>query len=287
MTPFIKTFFDKATCNATHLVADAAAGVCAVVDPVLGYDPASGRTNRRAADEIVDCIEKAGWSLEWILETHVHADHLTGAPCLKDRLGGRTAIGARVAEVQAYFGTVFNVETGFATDGSQFDRLFVDGETFSIGAVDGRVLYTPGHTPACAVYVIGDAVFTGDTLFMPDSGTARCDFPGGSARTLYRSIRTILSLPPETRVFVCHDYGADGKRPHAWETTVAEQRAANIHVKDGIGEDQFVAMREARDRTLSMPTLILPSIQVNMRAGHLPPPEENGTCYLKIPVDVL
>jgi glyoxylase-like metal-dependent hydrolase (beta-lactamase superfamily II) len=287
MTPFVKTFFDKATSNATHVVADREKGACAVIDPALGYDPASGRTNTCAADEAIDYIEEMSWSLQWILETHIHADHLTAAPYIRGKLGGRVGIGARVAEVQTYFKSVFNAEPGFATDGSQFDRLFADEETFSIGGLDCRVMHTPGHTPACAVYVIGDAVFTGDTLFMPDSGTARCDFPGGDARTFYRSIRRILALPPETRMFVCHDYGAGGKREHRWETTVAEQRSSNIHVRDGITEDEFVEMREARDRTLSMPALILPSIQVNMRAGALPPAEDNGTRYLKIPVDIL
>ena len=268
-------------------MSDPASRRCAIVDSVLDFDPASGRTRTTAADRVIEHVRSHGLDVEWVLETHVHADHVTAAPYVKEKLGGRTAIGAHVAEVQAYFGRVFNAGPDFAADGSQFDHLIRDGETFRIGGIDARAIHTPGHTPACMVYLIGDALFTGDTLFMPDSGTARCDFPGGSARQLYRSIQKVLALPPETRVFVNHDYGADGKRPFAWETTIAAQRAGNIHVRNGISEDEYVAMREKRDATLSMPRLILPSIQVNMRAGQMPPAEDNGVRYLKIPLDLL
>lgn len=287
MIPVVETFFDPETSNATHLVRDPESASCAVIDTVLDFDPRSGRTGTTAADRVIDRVREEGLSVEWVLETHVHADHLTAAPYIKAQLGGRIGIGARVVDVQRYFGDVFNAGSGFARDGSQFDHLFEDGETYRIGGLEGRVMYTPGHTPACTVHLIGDAAFTGDTLFMPDSGTARCDFPGGDARMLYRSIRRILELPPETRVFVNHDYGADGKREPAWQTTIAEERAENIHVRDGIGEDAFVEMREARDATLAMPRLILPSIQVNMRAGGLPEPESNGVSYLKLPIDAL
>jgi len=287
MNPVVETFFDSETNNATHLVRDPGSSACAVIDSVLDFDQRSGRTGTAAADRLIARIRAEALGVEWVLETHVHADHLTAAPYIKERLGGRIAIGARVVDVQRHFGEVFNAGALFARDGSQFDHLFADGETYRIGGLEGRVMYTPGHTPACAVHVIGDAVFTGDTLFMPDSGTARCDFPGGDARTLYRSIRRILELPPETRVFVNHDYGADGKRDPAWQTTIAEQRRSNIHVHDGIDEAAFVALREARDATLAVPRLILPSIQVNMRAGHLPEPEDNGVRYLKLPLDAL
>lgn len=287
MIPLVETFFDSETNNATHLVRDADGPACALIDTVLDFESRSGRTGTAAADRLIERVTDERLSVEWVLETHIHADHLTAAPYMKERLGGRIGIGARVVEVQRYFGELFNAGPQFSREGAQFDRLFADGDTFRIGGLEGRVMHTPGHTPACAAYVIGDAVFTGDTLFMPDSGTARCDFPGGDARTLYRSIRRILELAPETRVFVNHDYGADGKREFAWQTTVAEERAANIHVRDGIGEDEFVAMREARDATLAMPRLILPSIQVNMRAGGLPEPEENGVRYLKLPIDML
>ena len=285
--PNVQAFFDQPTNNATYVVSDPDSRRCAIVDSVLDFDPASGRTRTTAADRVIDYVRSQGLDVEWVLETHVHADHLTAAPYVKEKLGGRTAIGAHVAEVQAYFGRVFNAGPDFAADGSQFDHLIRDGETFRIGGIDARAMHTPGHTPACMVYLIGDALFTGDTLFMPDSGTARCDFPGGSARQLYRSIQKVLALPPETRVFVNHDYGADGKRPTAWETTIAAQRAGNIHVKNGTSEEDYVAMREKRDATLSMPRLILPSIQVNMRAGQMPPAESNGVRYLKIPLNLL
>jgi glyoxylase-like metal-dependent hydrolase (beta-lactamase superfamily II) len=282
--PFVRTFFDSPTSNATHVVRDPAGTACAIIDSVLDFDPAAAVTATQAADAVADWIEQEGLTVEWILETHVHADHLTAAQHLKARLGGRTGIGAGIAEVQAAFAPVFDAEPGFAVDGSQFDRLFADGDEISLGGLAGRVIHTPGHTPACAAYLFGDALFVGDTLFMPDSGTARADFPGGDARTLYRSIRRLLDLPPETRVFVCHDYGNDGARPVAWETTVGDERRSNKHVRDGISEDDYVAMREARDATLSMPRLILPSIQVNMRAGALPPPAANGRRYLKLPL---
>ena len=286
MNPQVKTFFDEATFTASHLVWDPDSKTAAIIDSVKDYDPKSGRTATDSADEIIAFVKAEGLSVAWILETHVHADHLTAAPYLKEKLGGRTAIGARIAEVQEVFKKVFNVERDFATDGRQFDQLLDDGETFAIGGLEARVIHTPGHTPACSTYVIGDAAFVGDTLFMPDFGTARCDFPGGDARALYRSIKKILALPPETRLFMCHDY-APGGREYRWETSVAEERAENIHVHDGVSEEDFVKMRSERDAQLSMPALILPSVQVNMRAGDLPPPEDNGTRYLKIPLDAL
>ena len=282
MTPIVETFFDAATNNATHVVHDAPAGQCAVIDPVLDLDFAAGRTGTT-----VDYVNAQGLTVDWILETHVHADHLTAAPYLKQKLGGQIAIGEHVAAVQKTFAPIFDLKDGFATDGSQFDRLFADGDVFRIGGLEARVLHTPGHTPACVTYVIGDAAFTGDTFFMPDSGTARCDFPGGSARQLYRSLQKILSLPPETRLFINHDYGAGGKRDCAWETTVAEQKSDNIHVGGGVSEDAFVEMRETRDATLSVPKLILPALQVNIRAGELPEASANGTRYLRIPLDRL
>ncbi|MDJ0607758.1 MAG: MBL fold metallo-hydrolase [Kiloniellales bacterium] len=286
MTPNVKTFFDQATFTATHLVWDPQTRHAAVVDSVKDYDPKSGRTSTASADELIAFAEQEGLTLEWILETHVHADHLTAAPYLKEKLGGRTGIGARIDVVQSVFKQVFNAEEAFATDGRQFDRLFDDGETLHIGELEAKVIHTPGHTPACATYVVGNVAFVGDTLFMPDFGTARCDFPGGDARELYRSIKKILSLPPETRLFLCHDYGPNG-RDYQWETTVAAERAENIHVNDSVQEDAFVAMRSERDKQLDMPVLILPSVQVNMRAGDPPPPESNGTRYLKIPLDAL
>ncbi len=282
----IESFFDEATNTVSYIVFDRATLACAVVDSVLDYDPKSGRTSTASADRIIARVRELGARLEWILETHVHADHLSAAPWIKQQLGGRLGIGEQIVTVQRVFGKLFNAGTEFERDGSQFDHLFRDGETFKIGSLQARALHTPGHTPACMSYLIEDAAFVGDTLFMPDYGTARCDFPGGDARTLYRSIRTLLALPPETRLFMCHDYMPDGRAPR-WETTVAAERAHNIHVHDGISEDDFVAMRTARDATLDMPVLILPSVQVNMRAGHLPPPEDNGTRYLKIPLDAL
>jgi glyoxylase-like metal-dependent hydrolase (beta-lactamase superfamily II) len=287
MNPEIKTFFDEATFTATHVVWDPETRKAAVVDSVKDYDPKSGRTSTASADTLIAFVEAEGLSVDWILETHVHADHLTAAPYLKAKLGGRIAIGARIDTVQGVFKKVFNAEEDFATDGRQFDKLLEDGETFRIGKLEAKVIHTPGHTPACSTYVIGDAAFVGDTLFMPDYGTARCDFPGGDARQLYRSIRKILALPPQTRLFLCHDYKAPGRDRYVWESTVAEQRARNVHVHDGVSEDDFVKMRRERDKTLQMPVLILPSVQVNMRAGDLPPAEGNGVRYLKIPVDAL
>lgn len=287
MRPFVKAFFDEATFTVSYVVVDPPGKTCAVIDSVLDFDPASGRTHKDAADAVIAYIEHENLKVEWILETHVHADHLSAAPYLKQKLGGKLGIGFNITVVQNTFGKVFNAGTDFARDGSQFDHLFTDNETFSIGNIKARAIHTPGHTPACMAYVIGDAAFVGDTLFMPDYGTARCDFPGGDARQLYRSIHKLFALPSETRLFMCHDYKAPGRDEYCWETTVAEERATNIHVRDGISEDEFVAMRTKRDATLDMPRLILPSVQVNMRAGHMPPPEANGVRYLKLPVDAL
>ena len=287
MNTIVKTFFDEDTFTASHLVCDEGAKKCAIIDSVLDYDAASGRTSTASADAIIDYIGRNDLTVEWILETHVHADHLTAAPYLKEKLGGKTGIGSQVGVIQETFGKIFNAESGFQTDGSQFDKLFADGETFKVGDIKAEFIHTPGHTPACSTIVIGDAAFVGDTLFMPDYGTARCDFPGGDARTLYRSIQKIFDLPDKTRLFMCHDYKAPGRGEFAWETTVAEQRAKNIHIRDGVSEDEFVAMREERDKGLAMPKLLLPSVQVNMRAGAMPPPEENGFSYLKTPVNAL
>ncbi|MFN4275465.1 MAG: MBL fold metallo-hydrolase [Ferrovibrio sp.] len=287
MQPLVKAFFDEATFTVSYVVVDPATKTCAIVDSVLDFDPASGRTQKDSADAVIAYVQGEGLKVEWILETHVHADHLSAAPHLKQKLGGKLGIGFNITVVQNTFGKVFNAGTEFARDGSQFDHLFADNETFTIGSIKARAIHTPGHTPACMAYVIGDAAFVGDTLFMPDYGTARCDFPGGDARQLYRSIQKLFALPPETRLFMCHDYKAPGRDEYRWETTVAEERARNIHVRDGIGEDEFVAMRTKRDATLDMPRLILPSVQVNMRAGHMPPAEANGVRYLKLPVDAL
>lgn len=287
MIPQVHAFFDEATFTVSYVVADPATKTCAIIDSVLDYDAAAGRTKTASADSIIAFIRQQGLTLDWILETHVHADHLSAAPYIKQQLGGRIGIGFNITVVQNVFGKVFNAGTEFARDGSQFDHLFRDGETFRIGNIEARALHTPGHTPACMTYVIGDAAFVGDTLFMPDYGTARCDFPGGDARELYRSIRKIFALPAETRLFMCHDYKAPGRDDYRWETTVAAERASNIHVHDGVDEDSFVAMRRKRDAALDMPRLILPSVQVNMRAGKLPRAESNGTRYLKIPLDAL
>ncbi|MEO1038509.1 MAG: MBL fold metallo-hydrolase [Pseudomonadota bacterium] len=285
--PDVTGFFDEATFTVTYVVADPVTKRAAIVDSVLDYDPKSGRTSHASADAVIDHVKRAGLTVDWILETHVHADHLSAAPYLKAQLGGDVAIGAHVQAVQSVFGDVFNAEPDFRRDGSQFDHLFQDEETFRIGGLEAWVMHTPGHTPACMTYVVGDAAFVGDTLFMPDYGTARCDFPGGDAATLYRSIQRIFALPDETRLFMCHDYKAPGRDEFAWETSIAEQKAANVHIRKGVSEDEFVEMRKARDATLAMPVLILPSVQVNMRAGHLPPAEDNGLTYLKIPVDAL
>lgn len=281
-----QAFFDTATGTVTYVVADRGTGQAAIIDPVLGYDFKSGRTSTELADHVLAYVEQQGLHVEWILETHAHADHLSAAHYLKARTGGQIAIGEHIRTVQSTFKKIFNLESLFAPDGSQFDHLFKDGETFAIGDVEMTALHVPGHTPADMAYLAGDAVFVGDTLFMSDVGTARADFPGGDARQLYRSIRKLLLLPGQTRIFVCHDY-PPGERAPQWETTVDEQRKANIHVSDGISEDAFVAMRAARDATLEMPTLMLPSVQVNIRAGGLPPPEGNGVSYLKIPVNAL
>ncbi len=283
--PDVAGFFDEPTNTVSYVVNDPAAKACAIVDSVLDYDIAAGRTGTESADRLIACVKDNGLTLGWVLETHVHADHLSAAPYIQEKLGGTLAIGENIRLVQDTFGKIFNAGTEFQRDGSQFDRLFKDGDTFMLGSIPARVMHTPGHTPACLTYVIGDAAFIGDTLFMPDFGTARADFPGGDARQLYRSIRRVLSLPPETRLFLCHDYKAPGRDHFAWETTVAAERAANVHVKDGIGEDEFVTMRNARDKTLGAPKLIIPSIQVNMNAGHFPEPDADGNVYLKVPVN--
>jgi glyoxylase-like metal-dependent hydrolase (beta-lactamase superfamily II) len=285
--PIIKSFFDEATFTASHVVHDPKSKHAAIIDSVLDYDPASGRTAFSSADAVIAYAEEQALIVDWLLETHAHADHLSAAPYLQQRLGGKIAIGRDIIDVQQTFGNLFNAGPDFKRDGSDFDHLFGDGDVFKIGAVDGKALHVPGHTPADLAYIIGGVVFTGDTLFMPDYGSARADFPGGDARQLYRSIQRLLSLPADTRLFLCHDYKAPGRDQYVWETTVGEQRRANVHVHDGVGEDEFVAMRNARDATLDMPRLILPSVQVNMRAGHMPAPEENGMRYLKIPLDAL
>ena len=282
--PLVEALFHEPSATVSYIVSCPQTGRAAIVDPVLDYDIYSGRTGTAFAERLVERVRGRGLAVEWILETHVHADHLSAGAFLKRTLGGSTAIGGHIVEVQAVFKDIYNLPPEFLADGSQFDRLFGDEERFHVGRTPARVLHTPGHTPACVTYVIGDAAFTGDTVFMPDFGTARCDFPGGDAAALYRSARRILSLPPETRIFVGHDY-APGGRPVAWETTVAEERRANRHVRDGIDEPDFVAMRTERDRVLGVPALLLPSIQVNMRGGALPEPESNGRAYLKIPLN--
>jgi glyoxylase-like metal-dependent hydrolase (beta-lactamase superfamily II) len=287
MSPHVTAFFDDATNTISYIVSDPEGRSAAIVDSVLDFDYASGRTDTRSADSIIAHVQREGLVVEWILETHVHADHLSAAPYLQERLGGRIGIGEKITVVQDTFGKVFNEGTEFQRDGSQFDRLFRDGDSFHIGQMRADVMHTPGHTPACLTYVIGDAAFVGDTLFMPDFGTARCDFPGGSAEAMYDSVQRILSLPDETRIFVCHDYKAPGRDVFAWETTVGEQKAMNVHVGSGKSRDAFVAMRTARDATLGMPKLIVPSLQVNMRAGHMPPAEDDGTVFLKVPVNRL
>ena len=286
MNPFVQPFFDPATWTITYVVHGQPGSACAIIDPVLDYDPKSGRTRTDSADKVVAFVREQRLRVRWILETHAHADHLTAAPYLRRELGGQIAIGSNITQVQAIFKKVFNLEPGFRLDGSQFDQLLDDGETLAISSLQIEALAVPGHTPSCMAYKVGDAVFVGDTLFMPDVGTARCDFPGGDAATLYRSVRKLLALPPATRLFMCHDYPPGG-RDAQWESTVADQRARNIHIHDGVTEGQFIAMRKARDATLEMPNLILPSIQVNIRAGQLPPAEANGKSYLKIPLNQL
>lgn len=287
MKPQVQSFFDPATYTYSYVVVDPASKHCAIIDSVLDYDPAAGRTSYESADRLIAYVRENGLQVEWLLETHVHADHLSAAPYLKNELGGQLAIGENITTVQRTFGKLFNAGADFATDGRQFDHLLKDGERFRVGGLEALAIHTPGHTPACMTYVIGDAGFVGDTLFMPDYGTARCDFPGGDARTLFRSIQKIFALPGETRLFMCHDYLPDGREAFRNLSTVAEERAHNIHIHTGISEDQFVAMRQARDAGLDMPVLILPSVQVNMRAGQLPPAEDNGVRYLKIPLDAL
>lgn len=290
----IESFFDSATFTFSHLLADLSTRQCALIDSVLDYDPKSGRTSTTSADRLVDRVKALDLQVQWILETHVHADHLSAAPYLKKRLGGQLAIGAHITTVQNVFGKLFNAGAEFARDGSQFDRLLEDGEIFQIGTLQARAMHTPGHTPACMTYVVSDTgdvsdkqvAFVGDTLFMPDYGTARCDFPGGNASVLFQSIQKVLSLPDNTELYLCHDYPPETREPHCI-TTVAEQKNANVHVHRGVNEAEFVAMREKRDASLAMPVLILPSVQVNMRAGQMPPPEDNGQRYLKIPIDAL
>ena len=285
--PTVKAFFDEPTFTASYVAHDPETGSAAIIDSVLDFDQPSGRTSTASAEAIIDHVRDQGLTVEWILETHAHADHLSAAPYLQEKLGGRIAIGSDILAVQDVFGKVFNEGTEFARDGSQFDRLFDDGDAFAIGGLGAIALHVPGHTPADIAYVIGDAVFVGDTMFMPDYGTARTDFPGGDARQLFRSIRRLMELPDETRVFLCHDYKAPNRDHFVWETTIGAERTGNVHVHGDVTEDEFVAMRTARDATLDMPRLLLPSIQVNMRAGYLPEPEENGTRYLKLPLNIL
>jgi len=288
LRPLVRSFFDEETFTVSHVVRDPGSKACAIIDSVLDYDPAAARTSNASADALIDYVRSEGLEVQWLLETHAHADHLSAAPYLQEQLGGQLAIGREILTVQEVFGKIFNEGTEFRRDGSQFDQLFNDGDRFRIGGLEALVLHVPGHTPACLAYVIGDAVFPGDTMFMPDYGTARCDFPGGDARTLYRSIHRLTTLPDAARVFLCHDYKAPpGRTEFAWETTIGAQRTGNIHVRDGVSEDEFVAMRTQRDATLAMPRLILPSVQVNMNGGQLPAPEDNGVRYLKVPLNAL
>jgi glyoxylase-like metal-dependent hydrolase (beta-lactamase superfamily II) len=281
----VKAFFDPQTWTYTYVVYESKGSACIVIDSVLNYDPKSGRTKTKSADEVIAFIQEHQLKLEWILETHAHADHLTAAPYIQEKLGGKIAIGDHITTVQGVFKGVFNLDD-LAVDGSQFDVLIKEGESISFGNLSFKALYVPGHTPACMAYEIGDSIFVGDTLFMPDVGTARCDFPGGSASNLYRSIQSILNYPPKTKLYMCHDYPPNGRTPE-YQSTVADQKKSNIHVHDGVTEEQFVAMRTKRDAGLEMPVLILPSIQINIRAGHMPKPESNGTAYLKIPLNAL
>jgi len=284
--PEVTAFFDKETNTISYIVKDPASPACAVIDSVMDIDYPAGRISHASADRIIAFVREHGLGIEWLIETHAHADHLSAAPYIQETIGGRLGIGAKITLVQEEFGKIFNEGTRFQRDGSQFDRLFKDGDSYAIGTMTAFAMDTPGHTPACMTHVIGDAAFVGDTLFMPDGGTARADFPGGCARQLYRSIRKVLALPDAMRLFMCHDYGPGG-REIRWETTVAEEKAANIHVRDGVSEDEFVAMRTARDKTLEMPKLIIPSIQINIRGGQLPEPDESGKRFLKVPVNEL
>ena len=285
MSPEVTAFFDEATFTVSYVVRDPNSRKAAIVDSVLDFDQAAGRTDTRSADQIIAFVREREYEIEWLLETHVHADHLSAAPYLQEKLGGKIGIGANITVVQDTFGKVFNEGTEFQRDGSQFDKLFRDGDSFHIGQLRGDVMHTPGHTPACMTYVIGDAAFVGDTIFQPDYGTARCDFPGGSAEQMWDSVQRILALPDQTRIFTCHDYKAEGRDHYAWESTVGEQKAKNVHVGAGATKEGFVARRQARDATLGMPKLILPSLQVNMRAGQFPEPEDNGVSYLKLPLN--
>ncbi len=287
MHPHVTAFFDHATNTISYVVKDPNSADCAVIDSVLDFDHASGRTDTQSADEIVAHVQTNNLKVVWLLESHVHADHLSAAPYLQEKLGGKIGIGEKITLIQDTFGKVFNEGTEFQRDGSQFDQLFSTGDSFAIGTLIGSVMHTPGHTPACLTYVIGNAAFVGDTLFMPDFGTARCDFPGGSSKDLFQSIQKILSLPDDTRIFVGHDYKAPGREKYAWETTVGDQKALNVHVGKGADQDSFVEMRDARDATLAMPKLIIPSLQINMRAGHLPEPDEDGDVFLKLPINKL
>jgi glyoxylase-like metal-dependent hydrolase (beta-lactamase superfamily II) len=287
MKPGVKSFFDKETNTVTYVLMEPSGKACAIIDPVLDFDPASGRTSTGSADEVLGFIKENGLEVAWILETHAHADHLSAAAYLKSVTAAKTGTGRHITEVQAVFKDIYKLGDDFIPDGRQFDHLFDDSDVFQVGSLEVRVMHTPGHTPSCSTFVAGDAAFVGDTLFMPDYGTARTDFPGGDAAVLYRSIRRILALPAETRIFLCHDYKAPGRDEYIWETTVARQRAANIHIHDGVSEQNFVEFRNRRDAELNMPKLILPSIQVNIRAGEMPPADDSGVVFLKIPVNVL
>ncbi|MCC6915489.1 MAG: MBL fold metallo-hydrolase [Rhodospirillaceae bacterium] len=285
-SPQIRSFFDTATHSVSYVVSDPATNACVIIDPVLDYDAVSGRTSRRSLDSLLAFIRAEGLTPHWCLETHAHADHVSAGHALRQETGAKIGIGAKIVDVQKTFGALFNMKD-LATDGRQFDRLFADGEEIALGTLKIRVIHTPGHTPACVTYLIGDTAFIGDTMFMPDYGSARADFPGGNAIALYKSVRKILALPGNTRIFCCHDYKAPGRDKYAWETTVAQQRRANLHVRDGVSEDEFVAMRTARDKTLNMPALLIPAIQLNIRAGALPPVEDNGIAYVKVPLNAI
>ena len=285
MGPDITSFFDEATNTISYIVCDPNGSACAIIDSVLDFDFASGRTDTKSADKLINFVKENKLDVQWLLESHVHADHLSAAPYIQMEVGGKIGIGSHITDVQETFGKIFNEGTEFQRDGSQFDKLFVEGDTFHIGQLRGDVLHTPGHTPACMTYVIGDAAFVGDTLFMPDFGTARCDFPGGSSENLFASIQKILTLPDATRIFVGHDYKAPGREHYAWETTVGEQKKKNIHIKSGKSKEDFVKLRDERDAKLAMPKLIVPSLQINMRAGNLPEPDEQGDVFLKVPIN--
>jgi glyoxylase-like metal-dependent hydrolase (beta-lactamase superfamily II) len=285
-SPQIQSFFDTATGSVSYVVSDPATNACAIIDPVLDYDAVSGRTSRRSVDALLAFMRAEGLTPHWTLETHAHADHVSAGHILREETGAKIGIGAKIVDVQKVFASLFNMKD-LVTDGRQFDRLFTDGEDIPLGNLKIRVIHTPGHTPACVTYLVGDAAFIGDTMFMPDYGSARVDFPGGDAAALYKSVRKILALPESTRLFCCHDYKAPGRDKFAWETTVAQQRRANLHVRDGVSEDEFVAMRTARDKTLNMPALLIPAIQLNIRAGALPPTEDNGVAYVKVPLNAM